>query len=207
MWVFFCLREVSKCKLVHLRDYQTRMCWCIGSNCHGTSVAATEFCPTDLPRTEVLVAYCLPRKTQILTILPRKTAEILAKSVNLALLTERKLTICKQTSNFSTESLEKRAGFLKVQRSKHALIINLRAKIRCHGFSIEKVGSYVIYDSDIGHYVMLTHTYITPAYRNPYTKACVWIPHYDFQTPVGKNIWAWAGHPLAVSTLWPLVNH
>ena len=102
----------------------------IGSNCHGTSVAATEFCPTDLPRTEVLVAYCLPRKTQILTILPRKTAEILAKSVNLALLTERKLTICKQTSNFSTESLEKRAGFLKVQRSKHALIINLRAKIR-----------------------------------------------------------------------------
>ncbi len=34
----------------------------IGSKCHESSVAVTEFYSINLPRTEVLTAYCLPRK-------------------------------------------------------------------------------------------------------------------------------------------------
>ena len=34
----------------------------IGSKCHERSVAVTEFYSINLPRTEVLIAYCLPRK-------------------------------------------------------------------------------------------------------------------------------------------------
>ncbi len=35
----------------------------IGSKCHESSVAVTEFYSINLPRTEVLIAYCLPRKS------------------------------------------------------------------------------------------------------------------------------------------------